>query len=263
MLSMILTYPFGLARKWVYVAEVAGEEFPHSTVSVIRPPLDYFYLISYYLKLTLCLSGKTSLTLALFRMLELSSGSMTIDGQKLTLMPRATIRSRLNAVPKEPFFLPGSIRLNLDPYGTSTDLQIQLVLQKVGLLGALKLEGAGLHAQLSPETMSQGQRQLFCLARAILRRGAVVILDEAASGVDATTADTVTSLIREEFKGKTVLAIAHRLGMIADFDRVVVMSEGRVVEVGEPRKLLEDGKSAFRELWERSGRDVEQKRVAE
>ena len=195
-------------------------------------------------------------------MLELSSGSITIDDLDITLLPRGTIRSRLNAVPQETFFLPGSTRLNLDPYGTSSDLQILSALQKVGLREALEVKGAGLDSELNPETLSQGQRQLFCLARAILRPGAVVVLDEAASGVDAATAETVKSLILEEFKGKTVLAVVHRLDMIADFDRVVVLGEGRVVEIGEPRKLLEDGRSAFRELWEGGG-GVDRKRGEE
>ncbi len=111
----------------------------------------------------------------------------------------------------------------------------------------------GLDADLSEDMLSHGQRQLFCLARAILRPGRIVVLDEATSSVDRATDALMQSVIREEFRGRTVIVIAHRLETIMDFDRVVVMDRGRIVEVGEPERLMRERGSRFRLLVEGTG----------
>ena len=125
-------------------------------------------------------SGKSSLILALVRMIELSSGTITIDGLDITTMPRHYIRSRLNAISQEPFFLTGTVRLNLDPYESSSDEAMIDVLKRVQLWATIEARG-GLNSLLGEDMLSHGQRQLFCLARAILRPGKIVILDEATS----------------------------------------------------------------------------------
>ncbi|RDW71555.1 hypothetical protein BP6252_08118 [Coleophoma cylindrospora] len=192
-------------------------------------------------------SGKSSFILALFRMLELSSGSMTIDGIDLSTISRNDIRFRLNAIPQEPYFIAGSVRLNLDPYETHDDAALVAALHKVQLWDAVAQD---LDHELDPESLSHGQRQLFCLARAILRPGKIVVLDEATSSVDRRTDELMQRIIREEFGDRTIIAVAHRLDTILDFDRVAVLDRGKLKECDAPATLLAREGSAFAALYE-------------
>ncbi|KAK1635152.1 P-loop containing nucleoside triphosphate hydrolase protein [Colletotrichum phormii] len=207
-------------------------------------------------------SGKSSLLLALLRLLPLSSGTISIDGIPIDALPLLPLRSALVAITQDQFVLPGTVRQNLDPLGLVSDAEADAdanntvlvsVLTRVGLWDTIRDNG-GLEAQFAEEALSHGQRQLFFLARAILRKdvGRVLLLDEATSSVDAHTERMVKDLIREEFKHHTIIAIAHRLDTVIDFDRVVVLDKGRVVEVGNPRELLDQRQGRFRELWDAS-----------
>lgn len=113
-------------------------------------------------------------------MIELNEGTITVDGVDISTLPRGTVRERINAIPQDPFFLSGTVRTNCDPRGTSTDEQIQDALQKVQLWEVIEAKG-GLDTDLSQDFFSHGQRQLFCLARAILHPSKIVIMDEATS----------------------------------------------------------------------------------
>jgi ABC-type multidrug transport system fused ATPase/permease subunit len=192
-------------------------------------------------------SGKSSLITSLFRMLELKEGTIKIDGINLSTLPRQLIRERLNAIPQEPFFMRGSIRLNADPYSIYTDEAIITAITKVRLWDLVFSKG-GLDADLDAEFFSQGQRQLFCLARAILRKSKVVVLDEVTSSVDSKSDELMQRVIRKEFEGCTVIAVAHRLDTILDFDRIALLSSGELKELDTPQALLETD-SAFRELY--------------
>ncbi|OHX00813.1 ABC multidrug transporter [Colletotrichum incanum] len=200
-------------------------------------------------------SGKSSLLLALLRLLPLSSGTISIDGVPLHSLPLLPLRSALIAITQDQFVLPGTVRQNLDPFGTvsADDAVVESALARLGLWETIRDNG-GLDAEFTEEALSHGQRQLFFLARAILRKdvGRVVLLDEATSSVDAHTERVVKDLIREEFKDHTVIAIAHRLETVADFNRVVVLDKGRVVEAGNPQDLLLQAGGRFRELWDAS-----------
>ncbi|KAL5318920.1 hypothetical protein ACEPPN_013988 [Leptodophora sp. 'Broadleaf-Isolate-01'] len=194
-------------------------------------------------------SGKSSLLMTLFRMLEIDSeSSIIMDGVDITTIPRQTVRSRFNAIPQDPFFMKGSIRFNASPDSTHSDAEIITALTKVQLWSVVDAKG-GLDTELEAETFSHGQRQLFCLARAILRKSKVVMMDELSSSIDVETDKLIQKVIRDEFADATVIVIAHRLETIMDFDMVVVVSAGRIVEVGEPRGLLEKGESVFKELY--------------
>lgn len=193
-------------------------------------------------------SGKSSLILTLFRMLELNSGTIFIDGLDLSTIPRHYVRRNLNAIPQDPYFVAGSIRLNLDPFSTNTDALILTALRKVKLLNTIIANG-GLDGELDPETMSHGQRQLFCLARAILRKSKIVVLDEATSSVDRETDKLMQEIIRQEFKDCTIIAVAHRLETILDFDRIAVLDRGDLVECDSPKNLLAKD-SSFKELYD-------------
>lgn len=201
-------------------------------------------------------SGKSSLMGSLFRLLEITSGTITIDGVDLTTIPRQIVRERLDAIPQHTFFLRGcTLRQNMDPLHIASDNNIESALRDVGLWDILatnttttttaetvidttstRSKALGTIYPLH-DLLSHGQRQLFCLARALIRQSSVVILDEATASMDRDTDARIQQLIREKFTGKTLIVIAHRLATIADFDRVVVMSEGRVVEIGKPGEL--------------------------
>ncbi|KAJ0117931.1 multidrug resistance-like protein [Diaporthe amygdali] len=207
-------------------------------------------------------SGKSTLLLSLLRLLPSTSGTIHVDGADLATLPRDKVRSRLIAVSQDLFFLPGTILQNLDPYGnagTSAGPPVEAVLRRVGLWEPVAAAG-GLGAKFDEDKFSHGQRQLFSLARALLRRdsgigGKVVLFDEATSSVDAETDALVQRIVREDFGSHTVMSIAHRLETIVDFDRVVVLEKGCIVEEGCPRDLLaQPGASRFRELWDASRR---------
>jgi ATP-binding cassette subfamily C (CFTR/MRP) protein 1 len=204
-------------------------------------------------------SGKSSLLAALFRMLPLTDGSICIDNLDISFMPRDKVRSSMTALPQEPFFLFGSIRDNLDPEGLcSSSEEMESALRKVHLSHLLTSSAEGLDAKLDAKQMSHGQRQLFCLARALLkrRRSNFLILDEASSAMDSETDEVMQKLIHEEFSTCTVIAVAHRLDTIVDFDTVVYMEAGEVAEIGPPAELLLKEGGKFRGLYEAAGKSA-------
>lgn len=182
-------------------------------------------------------------------MLELESGSISIDGIDTSTVSRQLIRSRLNTLPQEPFFLHGTVRENLDPLQDANDKRLVQVLECVRLWEFFEARG-GLDEDMNDETLSHGQRQLFCLARAIIKRSSVLIMDEAGSSVDAETDDLMQKVLHEDFKACTVVAIVHKLHTVLDFDRVVLLDNGRVVETGQPKELLERAGSLFKDLYD-------------
>lgn len=193
-------------------------------------------------------SGKSSLITTLFRMLEVTDGSsIIVDGIDVSRLPREVVRSRLNAIPQEPFFVRGTVRSNADPHGDYTDDKIISAIQQVHLWSLVHSKG-GLDTELDAEYFSHGQRQLFCLARAILRKSKVVVLDEATSSVDAKSDELMQQVIRKEFVNCTIIAVAHRLDTIMDFDRIALLSNGELREFDSPQTLMAR-QSAFRELY--------------
>ncbi|RDL30478.1 Uncharacterized protein BP5553_10356 [Venustampulla echinocandica] len=193
-------------------------------------------------------SGKSSLVSTLFRILELDSGSIYVDGVDLATLPRQEIRSRLIVVPQDPYLFDGSVRLNVDPTGELPDEAIEGALKKVQLWDTIH-ESGGLSARVTNDFFSHGQKQLLCIASAMLRKGNILVLDEATSSVDSQTDAVVHSLIRTEFEHHTVIAIAHRLDSILDFDQVIYMDKGEIRESGNPMQLRDTPFSAFRGLY--------------
>ncbi|GAB7353817.1 hypothetical protein MBLNU459_g4192t2 [Dothideomycetes sp. NU459] len=196
-------------------------------------------------------SGKSSLLLTLTRTLDLSSGTILIDNVDIATVPRRTLRSRLAVLPQEAITMPGSLRENLDPLGSSTESALRVALRKVGLLDTIENDG-GIDIPMSKFSLSQGQMQLFATARALLCKSKVLMLDEVTSSVDEATEQSMMRTIFEEFGSRTVIAIAHRLESIIDFDQVIVVDGGKIVEVGVPRALLKQNESWFKSLWKRA-----------
>lgn len=197
-------------------------------------------------------SGKSSLLLTLLRLLDNSSGTIELDGVNLASLPRQTIRQRITALPQEAITVPGTLKENVDPLESSSADQIKASLSKVGLLDLVDERG-GLETDMKDLGLSQGQLQLFAVARALLRKSKVLVVDEMTSSVDALTEEKMISVIKDEFAESTVIAVAHRLQTIRDFDKVVVMDKGQIVEVGKPSDLLAKEGGYFRTMWERGG----------
>ncbi|KAG5781567.1 hypothetical protein H9Q73_004760 [Fusarium xylarioides] len=197
-------------------------------------------------------SGKSSLMACLLRMLEVdSNSSIKFDGVDITTLPRQTVRASVAIVPQHPFFMKKTtVRDNLVPRGEQPEERILAVLNRLRIKEAVEKVG-GLDSILDDERLSQGQRQLLCLARAILANKKIIFLDEASSNVDAKSEQLIRQVVQEEFVGCTVIAIAHRLGAVVDFDRVAVMGGGRVIEWDNPRELLKR-ESEFKMLWDLS-----------
>ncbi|NXR19167.1 MRP7 protein, partial [Cinclus mexicanus] len=194
-------------------------------------------------------SGKSTLFLALFRMVEMKSGRILLDGVDSQLVGLEELRSRLAIIPQDPFLFSGSVRENLDPQGKRTDAELREVLEQCHLWDAVTQMG-GLDSKLGErgKSLSVGQRQLVCLARALLTQAKVLCIDEATASVDEKTDQLLQQTIRQRFADKTVLTIAHRLNTILDSDRVLVMQAGRVAELDSPASLSQKDGSLFQRL---------------
>ncbi|KAH6658276.1 putative ABC multidrug transporter [Truncatella angustata] len=217
-------------------------------------------------------SGKSSFIALLLKLLNPvpeAASNTVIDNTPLHRIDRSALRLRIIAVPQEAVFLPdgSTFQANLDPFEVSTPGDCQAVLADVGLWKFVQERG-GLDAGMSAGTLSAGQRQLMSLGRALLRRrfrarnlgiggggseGGILLLDEVSSSVDHETERVMQEIIRVEFKNYTVIAVSHRLDMIMDFDRVVVMDQGKIVEVGNPMELAGDEGTRFGDLVRASG----------
>lgn len=183
-------------------------------------------------------AGKSSIIQALFRLATIE-GSILIDGHDTRSMPLRRLRAGIAIIPQQTALFSGTVRTNLDPFAEHADERLWRALEQVELRSAVAAMADGLQTPVSADSsaFSQGQRQLMCLARAILRRNRIVILDEATASVDAETDRLVQRTIRKHFVDCTVLTIAHRLQTIEDSDRVLVMDAGRVVEFDRPAML--------------------------
>ncbi|KAF6832441.1 hypothetical protein CPLU01_06124 [Colletotrichum plurivorum] len=173
-------------------------------------------------------SCKSSLLLTLLRLIDCSEGRILID---TSTMPRELLRQRLNALPQEPPFFSGSIRDNCDPQGAASDEDIIEALRTVGLWKVIEGKG-GLIAEFTDDFFSHGQKQVFCLARGILYPSKTVVMDEATSSVDVDTEKNMIEVVRSRFGNATVISVAHRLDTILDFDMILVLDKGKIIEQG-------------------------------
>ena len=183
-------------------------------------------------------AGKSSLTVALFRIAPLSGGSVTIDGVDVGKLGLAEARRALCIIPQDPVLFCASLRFNVDPFGEYSDERIWSVLEQVGLKECV-LELGGLESALEEggANLSVGNRQLVCVARALLRNPRILVMDEATSSLDAGADARLQAVIRREFAECTCLTIAHRLNTVVDADRICVLDQGEVKEVGSPSAL--------------------------
>ncbi|KAI0152155.1 abc transporter [Hypoxylon sp. NC0597] len=205
-------------------------------------------------------SGKSTITRSLLRSTNVVSGSITIDGIDISRIPLKRLRESISFVPQDSVIFSGDIRSNLDPLGRLDETELQSVLTACNLIQARSIDGQAPSFGLSIHTriagngknFSSGQRQILGLARAMCRRSKVVILDEATASVDHETDVRMQQLIRSEFAGSTIITIAHRLRTIIDYDQVIVMDDGKVLETGSPVELI-NMEGAFWSMLKNSG----------
>ncbi|KAH8921363.1 P-loop containing nucleoside triphosphate hydrolase protein [Atractiella rhizophila] len=217
-------------------------------------------------------AGKTSLAYVLLRSMEPTGGKILIDGMDITTIGTRDLRSNITLIPQDPAVFSGTIRSNLDPFDEHSDEALWDVLRRVHLVTSSIPSGSPTPS-MSPSpveeskrlsiaslshpvasggsNLSAGQKQLLSLARAMLRRSKICILDEATAHVDHATDLAIQHAIRTEFIDSIVIAVAHRLDTVRDYDRIVVMDRGEVVEVGKPDDLLENKDGYFRALWDK------------
>ncbi|CAD6587814.1 MAG: hypothetical protein CYPHOPRED_004148, partial [Cyphobasidiales sp. Tagirdzhanova-0007] len=211
-------------------------------------------------------SGKSSLALSFFRFVETDEGTITIDGLDIGKIGLQDLRSRLTIIPQDPTILSGTIRSTLDPLDEYPDHEIFDALKRARLLPAEPVPMEDEEGNFNPfynletevseqgQNFSAGERQLLCLARALLKQHPLILMDEATSSVDYETDTLITATIAEEFKHSSLLVIAHRLRTVIGFDKILVLDIGRVVEFDSPAKLIADSNSRFHALCKATGR---------
>ncbi|KAF3656536.1 ABC transporter C family member 2 [Capsicum annuum] len=200
-------------------------------------------------------AGKSSMLNALFRIVELERGRILIDDCDVANIELTDLRSALSIIPQSPVLFSGTVRFNLDPFSEHNDADLWEALERAHLKDVICRNAFGLDAEVSEggENFSVGQRQLLSLARAILRRSKILVLDEATAAVDVRTDALIQRTIREEFKTCTMLIIAHRLSTIIDTNCILVLDAGKVVEYDTPQNLLLSERSVFSETVQSTG----------
>ena len=198
-------------------------------------------------------SGKSSLFASLFRLVEPAEGSILIDDVDTSKLGLSYLRSKLAIIPQDPVLFVGNIRMNLDPFDNYTDGEIWDALKLCNMSQAINTRPDKLLTLVSEggSNFSQGQRQLLCIARALLRKPKILLLDEATASIDFKTDTAIQYMIKENYKNCTTLTIAHRLNTISDSDIIMVLDNGRLVEFDSPKNLLKIDGGVYKDMVEK------------
>ena len=198
-------------------------------------------------------SGKSTICLCLFRILEPLEGTIYIDGEDITKIGLEILRKNLTIIPQDPCLMEGSLRYNIDPFDSKNDEEIISILKKIGFeytetddqILNRKIEQGG-------SNLSVGEKQLVCIARAIIRKTRIVVMDEATANIDMKTEEKIQKALQYVLNNSTVITVAHRIKTIIDYDRILVLNNGNVIEYDTPQNLLKNEKSLFFELYSKS-----------
>ena len=197
-------------------------------------------------------SGKSTLCLCLFRILEATEGKITIDDVDISTINLERLRESITVIPQEPTLIEGTLRENIDPGKKFSDLEIQNAMIEVGLEDALREKTLNYKIVEDGINLSIGEKQLICIARALLRKSKVVLMDEATASIDYKTETLIQKSIEKVLKHSTVITIAHRIKTIINYDRILVLAYGELIEFDTPKNLLSNKKGLFSELYRES-----------
>ncbi|EFA76770.1 ABC transporter C family protein [Heterostelium album PN500] len=200
-------------------------------------------------------AGKSSIVLALFRLVEASEGRILIDGEDISKFGLKDLRKNLSIIPQDPVLFSGTLRENLDPFNEKSDADLWDLLENIQLAAVVRGNEGGLLCKVTDngDNWSVGQKQLICLGRALLRKPKVLVLDEATASVDSKTDQLIQLTVRSKFSDCTILTIAHRLNTIMDSDRIIVLDAGKVSEFDSPHNLLQNPNGLLTWLVEETG----------
>ena len=252
------------------IGEVATKEWPmHGKIIISKLSIRYAADLPLILKdLSLTIdagqsigvcgrtgSGKSTLMLSLLRILTYEAGSILIDDIDIAKLPLNTLRSNIAIIPQDPVLFTLNVRKNLDPFDQSSDEEIWNALKQCRLYKKINSMENGIMSmvKLGGENFSAGEKQLVCIARAILRKPRILLLDEATSKLDEESDKAVQMVFRTSFKNCTTLTIAHRINTIMDSDKILLLNNGQIDEYDEPKKLLENKESSFYQLAKEDG----------
>ncbi|XP_017725463.1 PREDICTED: ATP-binding cassette sub-family C member 8 isoform X5 [Rhinopithecus bieti] len=246
-----LLAPSLIPKNWPDQGKIQIQNLSVRYDSSLKPVLKHVNaLISPGQKIGICGrtgSGKSSFSLAFFRMVDTFEGRIIIDGIDIAKLPLHTLRSRLSIILQDPVLFSGTIRFNLDPERKCSDSTLWEALEIAQLKLVVKALPGGLDAIITEggENFSQGQRQLFCLARAFVRKTSIFIMDEATASIDMATENILQKVVMTAFADRTVVTIAHRVHTILSADLVIVLKRGAILEFDKPEKLLSRKDSVF------------------
>ena len=184
------------------------------------------------------------------KMIEPSSGKIYIDGKDTLELSLEDLRTNITIIPQDPILFSGTIRSNIDPFNVHDDEKVYSALKSFHLYNFVSSLESGILHQLTQggDNLSVGQRQLLCLARAVLRNNQILVLDEATAALDVKTDDLIQETIKEEFKNNTIISIAHRMDTIMDYDRIMVLDKGTVVELDTIEELFKNEDGIFHSM---------------
>lgn len=193
-------------------------------------------------------AGKTTFISSLYRNFDEYEGEIILDGSELRTVDLKTLRSGITVIPQDPYLFQDTLRNNLDPIQLKSDQEIIETLKDIGLWAKFEKNGLKSVIDQSGSNLSQGEKQLLCIARALLFKKKLILLDEATANIDSENENIIQTLLAEKFNDCTILMIAHRLNTVMACDKILVLSEGRVLEFGDRAALMADSKSHFSEM---------------
>jgi len=199
-------------------------------------------------------SGKSTICMSLFRILEAFEGEIQIDNINIAEIDLKILRSNLTIIPQDPNLMKGSLKYNIDPLNLYSDELIIEAIKSIGFNYFIENSKTGLELMIEEngDNLSVGEKQLICIARAILRKSKIVVMDEATANIDHKTEDIIQKAITNSLKTSTIITIAHRIKTILSYDRIVVLEKGEIIEVGAPSDLIKDESSYFYQLYTKS-----------
>ena len=201
-------------------------------------------------------SGKSTIILSLFRLIETNRGKILINGKNIKNCPLKILRRNLGIVPQEPKIFSGTLKFNLDPMKKYSDFEINNAIKEVGLFKLMKENGRDIRKKLNMKlrenggNLSLGEKQLICLARIFLRKNKIVVMDEATSNIDNKTDNLIQKAVDKIFKNSTLITIAHKIPDLNKYNKIMVLDSGNLIEFDTPENLLKNKKGIFKQLYE-------------